>query len=130
MSTTAWLARLLSVGGVLETLAGAALLIDPARVASLLLGASLQGPAITIARLGGGGLLALGIACWCARTTPAAPASIGVGWGFLAYNLVACATLASFTLTTTSGSLPALGAAVLHGVLGATLLWALLGRAR
>jgi len=85
-------------------------------------------PGVVVARLAGGGLLALGIACWCARTTPRSPAGLGVAWGFLAYNLVACVTLVRAGTAPASGGLLALGAATLHGVLGAGLLVALAGR--
>jgi len=130
MDKTLWLARILSVGGVLETVVGLGLLVAPSALASLLLRAPLAGPGMVIARLAGGGLLALGIACWCARTTPAAPASLGVSWAFLAYNVVACVTLAWARPALADGGFPALGASVLHGVLGAALLGALLGRGR
>ncbi len=127
MNKTLWLARLLSLGGVLETGAGLGLLIAPSALASLLLRSPLEGSGVVIARIGGGGLLSLGIACWCARKTPSAPASLGVSWAFLVYNLVACGTFFWARPALASGGLPALGAAVLHGALGAALLLALLG---
>ena len=89
MHKTVWLARILSMGGVLETGTGLLLLVDPPVLASLLLRAPLSGPGVVIARLAGGGLLALGIACWYARGTPSTPAGLGVSRAFLAYNLVA-----------------------------------------
>jgi hypothetical protein len=128
MNKTVWLSRLLGLGGVLETVAGLGLLVDPAGGASTLFGASLDGPGMAIGRIGGGGLLALGIACWLARKTPEAPASVGVAWAYLAYNVVTCITLACASVALGGGSLPALGASVLHGVVGAALLGALLGR--
>ena len=128
MNRPVWLSRLLGVGGVLETVAGLGLLADPAGGAMALFGSSIEGPAIAIARIGGGGLLALGIACWLARKTPEAPASVGVGWAYLAYNVVTCVTLAYASVAPGDGSLPAVGAAVLHGAVGAALLGALLGR--
>jgi hypothetical protein len=88
----------------------------------------MEGAGVAIGRIGGGGLLALGIACWLARKTPTAPASVGVAWAYLAYNVVACVTLASASIALGGGSLPALGGTVLHGVIGAALLVALLGR--
>ena len=88
----------------------------------------MEGPGIAIGRIGGGGLLSLGIACWLARKTPTAPASVGVAWAYLAYNVVTCVTLAWASVALGGGSLPVLGASVLHGVLGAAVLGALLGR--
>ncbi len=128
MSKPVWLARLLSVGGVLETVAGLGLIVDPAGGASALFRSSMEGPGVAIGRIGGAGLLSLGIACWFARKTPTAPASVGVAWAYLAYNVVTCATLAWAGVALGAGSLPALGASVLHGVLGAAVLGALLGR--
>jgi hypothetical protein len=128
MNKPVWLARLLSLGGVLETVSGLGLLIDPAGGASALFGAPVEGAGVAIGRIGGAGLLSLGIACWLARKTPMAPASVGVAWAYLAYNVVACVTLAWAGVTLPDNSLPAQGAAVLHGVLGAAMLAALLGR--
>ena len=130
MNKPVWIARLLGIGGVLETVAGLGLLVDPAGGASALFGSSMEGPGVAIGRIGGGGLLALGIACWLARKTPTAPASVGVAWAYLAYNVVTCVTLAWAGVALGGGSLPALGASVLHGVLGAAVLGALFARDR
>jgi len=127
-STAVWLARLLSVGGVLETLSGLGLLLDPAGGASALFGSSIEGAGVAIGRIGGAGLLSLGIACWLARKTPTSPASVGVAWAYLAYNVVTCVTLVWASVALGGDSLPALGGAVLHGVLGSAMLGALLGR--
>ena len=107
---------------------GLGLIIDPSAMSSILLASPLAGPGLVLARLAGGGLLSLGIACWGARRTPSAPASLGVSWGFLAYNLVACVTMALERPALANGGLVALGASVLHGVLGAALLGVLFGR--
>jgi len=64
-----------------------------------------------------------------ARKTPTAPASVGVAWAYLAYNVVTCVTLVYAGVTLGGGAWPALGAAVLHGVLGAAVLGALANRA-
>jgi hypothetical protein len=128
MNKPVWLARLLSIGGVLETVSGLGLLLDPAGGASALFGSSMEGAGLAIGRIGGGGLLALGIACWLARKTPMSPAGVGVAWAYLAYNAVTCVTLAWASVALGGGSLPALGGSVLHGVLGAAMLVALLGR--
>ena len=124
MNRSVWLGRILSIGGVLETGVGLALLVDPPAVAFLLLRAPLEGPGVVVARLAGGGLLALGIACVYARGTPSTPAGLGVSRAFLAYNLVACAVLA-MARPPFPGGLVALGASVLHGLLAAALITAL-----
>ena len=123
MNKTKWLSRLLVIGAVLEIPVGLGLLAMPSPLASLLLGAPLSGAGLVVARLAGGGLLALGIACWFARSTPTDRASLGVASALLTYNIVACVTLAlagSRALT--------LGMAVLHGLLAAGLLGALVMR--
>jgi len=130
MNRTVWLTRILSIGGVLETAAGLGLLIAPSALASLLLRSPLAGPGVVLARIAGGGVLSLGIACWCARGTPSAPAGLGVSWAFLVYNLVACVTLALAGRELASAGLPALVASALHGVLGVALLGVLSGRGR
>jgi hypothetical protein len=129
MNKTVWLARILSIGGVLETGTGLALLVDPSAVAFLLLRSPLEGPGVVVARLAGGGLLALGVACWYARGTPSIPAGLGVSRAFLAYNLVACVVLAMARPPFPVG-LVALGASVLHGLLAVALLVALYGPRR
>jgi hypothetical protein len=123
-----WQARILRLGGVIETLIGLGLLIDPSAVVAVLLGSPLQGTGIVIGHIAGGGLLSLGIACWGARKSPSTPASIGVSWGFLAYNVVACVTLAWSAPSLDGGGLPAISASVLHGVFGVALLGILIGR--
>ena len=133
MNTTVWSARLLGIGGVLETGAGLGLLVAPSALSNILLQSPLSGPGVVVGRIAGGGLLGLGIACWCARTTPLSPAGRGAAWGLLGYNLVACVTLAcagaaSVGAAPGGGGLVALAAAALHGVLGAGLLFALARR--
>ena len=117
---------ILALGGVLEAVTGLALLLAPALVASVLLGATLSGPALVVARMAGAGLLALGIACWGARVDPSSAAGLAVAWGYLVYNLLACALLARARPPVSQGGLPGLGAALTHCFLSAALLWLLL----
>ena len=128
MTRPVWLALLLSIAGVLETVVALGLLVDPSFVASILLQSRLDAPGEVISRIAGGGLLAIGIACWIARKTPLAPASLGVAWALLEYNVVACVTLAWAGTAMASGGLPALSTSVLHGLFGAALLVTLLRR--
>lgn len=127
MNETTWLSRLLVIGAVLEIPAGVGLLVVPSSLASLLLGEPLAGAGQVVARLAGGGLLALGTACWFARPTPITRAGLGVASGLLIYNIVACVTLV-LALTGSGSRALLLGAAVLHGVLAVALLAALAGR--
>jgi hypothetical protein len=75
--------------------------------------------------------LALGIASWFARSTPTSRAGLGVAGALLIYNIVACVTLVLPPPGAGSSAL-SLGAAVLHGLLAAGLLGALVvhGRGR
>jgi hypothetical protein len=103
--------------------------VAPSPLVSLLLGAPLTGTGLVAARLAGGGLLALGIACWFARSTPTARSSVGVAVAFLIYNLVACVTLALATPVPVGRFLP-LAASALHALLALGLLVALVARNR
>ncbi len=124
MNTTRWLSRLLAIGAVLEIPVGLGLLVAPSPLASLLLAAPLTGAGLVVARLAGGGLLGLGIACWFARSTPTTQAGLGVAGALLIYNVVACVTLA-LALPEPGSRALTLGAAVLHGLLAVGLLGAL-----
>ena len=129
MNETKWLSRLLGIGAVLETPVGLGLLATPSAIASLLLGSPLSGTGVVVARLAGGALLGLGMACWFARSEPNARAGLGVAGALLIYNIVACVTLALVPPGPGSRAL-LLGAVVLHGLLAAALLGALVVRDR
>jgi hypothetical protein len=86
---------LLSVTGVLEAATGLALLVAPSFVVELLLGA-VPGTAVgvTVGRVAGGALLALGVACWLARDDAAGRAANGLVAAMLLYNVTVAAILA------------------------------------
>jgi|GEM_PF-1208765 len=121
--------RILRTGAALESSVGVVLLVHPSAVSSLLLESPLVGPGLAFARLAGGALLGLGIACWDARRTVSSPAGLGVARAFLAYNLAASAILV-LTRPPLPGGLVALGVSAAHGVLGILLLYALFGPGR
>jgi hypothetical protein len=56
--------RLLGVAAVLEVATGLALLMTPSLVSRLLLGAELTDVSVSVGRVTGIALIALGIACW------------------------------------------------------------------
>jgi hypothetical protein len=56
--------RVLAFAAVSEAATGLALLIVPSLVGQLLLGTELTGVAVTVARVAGIALIALGVACW------------------------------------------------------------------
>jgi hypothetical protein len=82
--------KLLVITATIEAGTGIGLLAAPSAVAGLLLGAMLDVPAaVTIARVGGAGLLTIGIACWLARNNGRA-----LVVAMLFYNIAAVAILA------------------------------------
>ncbi len=84
-----------TVTAVIEIGAGVALLCCPSLTVALLAGAPLEAPAaLTVARVGGAGLLALGVACWLARGDTQSRAARGLIVAMLIYNIVATAVLA------------------------------------
>ena len=86
---------LLQTTSAIEAGAGLALLCCPAAAAALLLGSPLDAPAaVVVARLGGAGLLALGIACWFARGDTTGRAAKGLIAAMTLYNVAAVAILA------------------------------------
>lgn len=105
--------RLLIITAAIEAATGIGLLIAPSALAQMLLGAPLDGPiALTVARVGGAGLLTIGIACWLARDHGRA-----LVVAMLFYNVAAVAVLAHAALgleLSGIGLWPAIG---LHTVL-------------
>jgi Kef-type K+ transport system membrane component KefB len=80
---------------VIELGAGLALLCFPSITVKFLVGAPLETPAaLTVARVGGAGLLALGVACWLARGDTESRAARGLVAAMLLYDVAAVAVLA------------------------------------
>lgn len=78
---------LLIIAAVLEGATGLALLLKPAVVVSLLLGAPLDTPTgLVAARIAGAALVALAIACWQARNGERGSPATGVVEAMLFYN--------------------------------------------
>lgn len=96
---------------VAEIATGAALLIVPSLVGQILLGAQLVDVAVTVARVAGIALVALGIACW-----PGPPML-----GMLTYSAAITLYLAYIGLQGTSDGTLLWPAVVLHAILTALL---------
>ena len=83
-----------TVTALIELGAGLALLSFPSTTVALLLGSPLDTPtALTVARVGGAGLLSLGVACWLARGDSQSPAARGLVAAMLLYDAAAVAIL-------------------------------------
>src|SRR5450755_577409 len=86
--------NLLTASAVVELGAGAGLLWVPSTIATLLIGAPVEGSAaLTVARVGGAALLALAIACWRARGDAQSSAARGVVAAMFIYDVAAAAVL-------------------------------------
>jgi hypothetical protein len=118
---------LLTATAVIEAGAGLALLSVPSAAAKLLLGAPLEAPdAITIARLGGAGLLTLGVAFWLARGDSRSRAARGLVAAVAIYNLGAVLILGAAGLRSQSVGVALWPAVVLHAVMTAWCIASLL----
>ena len=87
--------RLLIATAVIELGAGLALLCCPSVTVALLIGSGLDtSAAVTLGRVAGAALLALGVACWLARGDTLSPAARGLVAAMLLYNAAVAAVLA------------------------------------
>ncbi|WP_243359741.1 hypothetical protein [Fundidesulfovibrio terrae] len=101
----------LVLAAVLEAATGLALLLVPSLVGRLLLGTELAGVAVTVARVAGIALIALGVACW-----PGPPRI-----GMLAYSAAVTLYLAYVGLADGPTGILLWPAVVLHVILTALL---------
>jgi len=86
---------LLSVTGVIEAATGSGLLAAPSMVIELLLGEAPGAPVgVTVSRVIGVAMLALGVACWLSRAEAARGAAKGLVAAMLLYNVGVVAVLA------------------------------------
>ena len=123
-------ANLFTVTAFVEAAFGLALLAVPSVVITVLLGVDQASPeALVIGRLGGAGLLAIGVACWIAHRDAGRPSQRGLAYGALVYNVGAVAVLAyAGSILAMAGALLWPGVA-LHTALTAWCLVCLVGAA-
>ena len=108
---------LLIFTAVLEGLTGIGLLLAPALIIQILLGAGISDPVVlTITRVGGSAILSLALACWFGRKDQQSMASKAIISAMLVYNIAVFVTLAysAFSFKTTPALIAAL---VIHGLL-------------
>jgi hypothetical protein len=109
---------LLIVTALIEAATGLALLLSPSLPVSLLLGSSLDAPAaLTVGRVAGAALLALGVACWLARDDVESHAAQGLVAAMLLYNIAAVLLLASAGIGSGLRGVELWPAVVLHAAL-------------
>lgn len=111
---------LLGVTALLELGAGLALLVAPTLFVALLMNGGLEGaPALTVARIGGVGLLALGMACWLARNDSDSAAASGVAKAMVIYNLGAVLILGNVGMQSQAVGILLWPAVIIHAVMAA-----------
>jgi hypothetical protein len=119
--------HLLTTTAALEVGAGLALLATP----SLVFGPAIETPTgMTVARIAGAALLAIGVACWLARHEGQSRAISGLVGGLVVYNALVVAVLAyaGTVLGLSSGGL--WPAAAIHTVMTAWCVTSLMGSRR
>jgi Ca2+/Na+ antiporter len=113
--------NLLTFAAIVEVGTGLVLMIDPALVAALLLGAEVSGVATLLGRCFGITLLALGVACWPSRQR--AESKSPAVRAMLIYNaLIAMYLVYVFTVRHVGGMLLWPGVA-LHAAVALLLVW-------
>ena len=111
--------HLLTLTAVIEMGTGLVLVALPSLLVTLLLGALLDTPAaLTIGRVAGAAMLALGVACWLARHDGRSRAATGLVAAMFLYNLAAVSILASAGFGSGLGGVALWPAVVLHGAMG------------
>ena len=113
--------NILAFASVVEAGTGLVLMIDPALVVKLLLGADVSGVGIPLGRCFGIALLVLGLACWPSRqrSENSAPALRAM----LTYNLLIALYLAYLGTAGHLGGLLLWPAVVLHAIVALLLAW-------
>ena len=112
---------------MIEAGAGLALLRLPSAAANLLLGTPLEAPAaLTLARVGGAGLLTLGAACWLARSDAQSPAARGLVTAMVIYNLGVAVILGAAGIGSDHVGVVLWPAVVLHTAMTAWCIWCIM----
>jgi hypothetical protein len=105
------MSRVIVLAAIGEIATGVALLLVPSLVGQLLLGAELTGVAVSVARVAGIALIALGVACW-----PGTPLV-----GMLVYSAAVTLYLACVGVAGDATGILLWPAVVLHAILTALL---------
>jgi len=115
------LRTILAFAAVVEVGTGLVLMIDPAIVAALLLGAEISGVGTLLGRCFGIALLALGLACWPSRQR--AESGSPAVRAMLTYNALIALYLTYLGTVEHIGGLLLWPGVVLHAVVALLLVW-------
>lgn len=112
------MAHLLTLTAVIEMPTGLGLLIAPSMVVLLLLGSALEtSAAITLGRVAGVALLALGLACWLAHSDTQNSAARGLVTAMVLYNLGAVVIFGAVGVGSQPRGIALWPAVVLHSIM-------------
>jgi hypothetical protein len=121
--------RLLLLSAVFEAGTGLGLLAVPSVVGQILLGTPLDASAsLTVARVAGAALLALGVACWLARYDTQSCATRGVVSAMVLYNLGAAVILGAAGIQSQSARIALWAVVILHAMMSVWCVLQLLGK--
>jgi hypothetical protein len=109
--------RLHKITALVEVSTGLGLIAVPTGVVRILLGAEIAGAAISLARLAGVALLALGVACWLASFDVQSRAARGVVTAMVIYNLGAVLVLGAAGLQSQPTGILLWPAVILHAAM-------------
>jgi hypothetical protein len=106
--------RFLTLTAIIEAATGLGLILVPAMVVRLLLGAEISGASIPLGRVAGVALLALGIACWFASYEVQNRAARGLASAMMLYNVGVILILGTAGLQSRSVGIALWPAVILH----------------
>jgi hypothetical protein len=116
--------RLLKITAIIEAATGLGLIAVPALVVRLLLGAEISGASVSLGRVAGAALLALGVACWFASYEVQNRAARGLISAMVLYNFGVIFILGAAGLQLRPIGIALWPAVVLHAGMG---VWSLAG---
>ena len=110
--------RLLKLTALIEAAMGFGIIVIPSAVVRLLLGSPLDtSAAVTLGRVAGAALLALGVACWLAQYDAQSCAARGLVSAMVLYNLGAVVILGAAGIRSQPVGMALWPAVVLHAVM-------------
>ena len=116
--------RLLTLTAIIEAATGLGLIAVPAVVVRLLLGAEISGASISLGRVAGVALLALGVACWFASYDVQNRAARGLASAMTLYNLGVILILGAAGLQSQPVGIALWPAVILHAAMS---VWCVAG---